>query len=82
MNLKRALFVLLATAVLLSGIVAQAPPEPTLGPSQPVREQNLDSSGWIAVHEQGTSDVNVVNGSLDVSGTVSVSNSQPSRTST
>jgi hypothetical protein len=34
---------------------APPPPQP-----QPVREQNLDSSGFIRVHEQGTANVNVV----------------------
>lgn len=32
----------------------------------PVREQNRDASGNIKVHEQGTADVNVTNGSLTV----------------
>ncbi len=39
-----------------------------------VREQNLDASGFIRVHEQGTANVNVTNGSLPVSGTVDVGN--------
>lgn len=39
-----------------------------------VREQNLDANGFIRVHEQGTSNVNVSNSSLPVSGTVSVGN--------
>jgi hypothetical protein len=47
----------------------------------PVREQNLDPSGNIKVHEQGTAavhelgtaNVNVTNGSIPVTGTVSVS---------
>jgi hypothetical protein len=47
----------------------------------PVREQNLDASGNIkvheqgtaAVHEQGTANVNVTNGSIPVTGTVNVS---------
>lgn len=29
-------------------------------PTQAVEEQNLDGSGFIAVHEQGTADVNVI----------------------
>jgi len=41
---------------------------------QPVREQNLDAGGYIRVHEQGTANVNVTNGSLPVSGTVNVGN--------
>jgi hypothetical protein len=32
----------------------------------PVREQNLDPDGHIKVHEQGTADVHVTNGSLRV----------------
>jgi hypothetical protein len=64
----------LAAAFLLAGLVTAAPPDPTPGPSQPVREQNLDPDGWIAVHEQGTAEVNVVGGSLSVSGSVSVDN--------
>jgi hypothetical protein len=34
-----------------------------------VGEQNLDASGFIRTHEQGTANVNVTNGSLPVSGT-------------
>lgn len=34
---------------------AKPPPE-----TQPVEEQNVDGSGFIAVHEQGTADVNIV----------------------
>ncbi len=33
----------------------------------PVREQNVDSNGAIRVHEQGTADVRVTNGSVPVS---------------
>lgn len=32
----------------------------------PVEEQNLDADGFIRVREQGTTDVNVVDGSVDV----------------
>jgi hypothetical protein len=32
----------------------------------PVREQNLDGSGNVKVHEQGTANVNVTNGSLSI----------------
>ena len=42
--------------------------------AQQVREQNLDGSGFIRAHEQGTANVNVTNGSLPVSGTVNVGN--------
>jgi hypothetical protein len=51
--------------------VGAAPPPPS---PQQVREQNLDGSGFIRVHEQGTANVNVTNGSLPVSGTVNVGN--------
>jgi len=51
---------------------AGAAPQPTQ--VQPVREQNLDAGGYIRVHEQGTANVNVTNGSLPVSGTVNVGN--------
>jgi len=47
----------LAQAVTVSNTPAQAVPE---------REQNLDARGNIKVHEQGTADVNVTNGSLKV----------------
>ena len=47
----------LAQAVTISNTPAQA---------VPVREQNLDARGNIKVHEQGTADVNVTNGSLKV----------------
>jgi hypothetical protein len=60
------------TIMLMSGVSAQ--PEPTPGPSQPVRERNLDVNGLIRVHEQGTANVNVANSQLTVSGTVSVDN--------
>ncbi len=36
---------------------AEAKPPPEV---QPVEEQNVDGSGFIAVHEQGVADVNVV----------------------
>jgi hypothetical protein len=42
--------------------------------AQQVREQNLDASGFIRTHEQGTANVNVTNGSLPVAGTVNVGN--------
>jgi hypothetical protein len=61
-----------AMAMLMSSVSAQ--PEPTPGPSQPVRERNLDVNGLIRVHEQGTANVNVANSQLTVSGTVSVDN--------
>ncbi len=50
---------------------AEAKPPPEV---QPVEEQNVDGSGYIAVHEQGVADVNVTNASLPVSGTVDVGN--------
>jgi hypothetical protein len=52
-----------AAALFVPG-VAWAPPGGGGGDagSAPVREQNLDSNGNIKVHEQGTANVNVVNG--------------------
>lgn len=38
----------------------------------PTKEQNLDASGYIKVHEQGIANVNVTNASIPVNGTVSV----------
>ncbi|MBI1885186.1 MAG: hypothetical protein HYS09_02545 [Chloroflexi bacterium] len=55
----------------LVGQAGAAPPPP---PETPVREQNLDGSGRIRVHEQGTADVNVTNASLPVTGTLDVGN--------
>ena len=52
----------------LSGSAGAAPS------AQQVREQNLDGSGFIRTHEQGTANVNVTNGSLPISGTVNVGN--------
>jgi hypothetical protein len=62
-----------AVTILLMGKVS-AQPEPVPGPSQPVREQNLDANRFIRVHEQGTANVNVANSQLTVGGTVSVDN--------
>ena len=45
--------------------VVWAQPDPRAGATTPVREQNLDGTGWIRVHEQGTA---------TVTGTVSVAN--------
>jgi hypothetical protein len=50
------------------------PPDPRPGATVPVREQNVDMDGWIAVHEQGTAAVDVTNSSLTVTGTVDVGN--------
>jgi hypothetical protein len=50
------------------------PPDPRPGATQPVRELNLDESGAIRVHEQGTAEVKVTNDSLAVAGTVDVAN--------
>jgi len=41
----------------------------------PVREQNLDGSGRIRVHEGGTASVNVTNSSVTVDGTVGIDQS-------
>lgn len=40
---------------------ADPPPDPVPGATKPVREQNLDANEWIAVHEQGTANVEVQN---------------------
>jgi hypothetical protein len=47
---------------IVTGVVF-AGPDPAPGIPLPVREQNLDASGWIKVHEQGTSQVT---GSIEV----------------
>jgi len=77
---------LLAAALLVaSPLVFAEKPDPVDNPPLQIREQNLDPTGWIAVHEQGTADVSisssteldvhVTNDTLDVSGsTVSVDN--------
>lgn len=71
-------------AVLLVGLIAgmvlvqpgsAAPPEEIPQPDTPVVEQNLDGDGYIAVHEQGTANVNVTGGSMSVGGTVSAAQS-------
>jgi hypothetical protein len=67
--MKKAVFVV---SVLTLGTVAgstafAAPPDPTPGATQPIREQNLDADGLIRVHEQGVADVNVTNDPLNVS---------------
>lgn len=53
-------------AAAVGGSVAVANPNPSAPPAQPVREQNVDASGAIRVHEQGTANVNVTNSSLPV----------------
>ena len=58
-------------AVAASQLSSSAGAAPT---AQQVREQNVDGSGFIRSHEQGTANVNVTNGSLRVSGTVNVGN--------
>ena len=54
---------------------AEGPPDPVPGATKPVREQNLDANEWIAVHEQGTANVEVQNDEtnpipVDVQGTI------------
>lgn len=46
------------------------PPPAETPPPMPVLEQNLDSNGWIKVHEQGTAKVDIQNSSLDVNATI------------
>jgi hypothetical protein len=85
--MKKAIFVVtVLTLGTLAGTAATgyaAPPDPTSGATQPIREQNLDDDGLIRVHEQGVADVNVTNDllnvsvgneTLNVSGEVEVSN--------
>jgi len=71
-------------AVLVVGLIggmmlvqpgSAAPPSPVPAPDMPVAEQNLDSSGYIAIHEQGTADVNVTGGNMTVGGTVAATQS-------
>ena len=75
--------ILIAVAILEAGgiitafVSSQIVPRHEAGAAptaQQVREQNLDGSGFIRVHEQSTANVNVTNGSLPVSGTVNVGN--------
>ena len=71
-----AVLAILGVFALLHTTTAQVPqvPDPHEGASTPVREQNIDGSGWIKVHEQGQANGHVTNASLPVSGEVSVSN--------
>jgi hypothetical protein len=78
--------VLAAVLLIASPCLIADKPDPNVpNPPLQVLEYNVDSNGWIAVHEQGTADVsilssteldvNVTNDTLDVSGsTVEVSN--------
>ena len=52
---------MLITALLLisSPLWAGAKPDPVPNPPLQVREANVDGDGWIAVHEQGTANVEV-----------------------
>jgi hypothetical protein len=74
-NLRRIFVLLLILAVgaligtMLVGTVSAGQPGPPGGLE--VAEQNLDSGGHIAVHEQGTADVNITNeAALSVTGSV------------
>jgi hypothetical protein len=72
-------FGLLVAGLGLAGMLFRTPatagpPDPTQGATQPVREQNLDDTGLIRVHEQGVADVNVTNTPLDVQGSVDIAN--------
>lgn len=59
--------VALMSALTLFGVgTSAAGPDPTPGPSQPVREQNLDANGFIRVHEQGVAQTEVTNDNLNV----------------
>src|SRR5207244_8133305 len=71
------LIVLAAVGIVSAFAAGQLIPSHNAGAAptvQQVREQNLDGSGLIRVHEQGTANVNLINGSLPVSGTVNVGN--------
>jgi len=59
--MKRILL-LVVILLLVSPAVLAEKPDPT-APNRPlqVKEFNVDGNGWIAVHEQGTADVNVLN---------------------
>ena len=57
---------LLASLSLFGVAASTAGPDPTPGPSQPVREQNLDADGFIRVHEQGVAKTEVTNSNLNV----------------
>ena len=75
---------LLATGLFTYVAVADKPNPNVPNPPLQVLEHNVDASGWIAVHEQGTADVEIVNTSsidvnvtntpLPVTGTVTVDN--------
>jgi hypothetical protein len=54
-------------ATTLFGVgTSAAGPDPTPGPPLPVREQNLDASGFIRVHEQGVAKSEITNSNLNV----------------
>ena len=55
-----ALIVGVAIGFTLTATVFEAEAKPPPPGPQPVEEQNLDASGFIAVHEQGVADVNVL----------------------
>ena len=61
--------ILIATAVILlvsPNVIFAGKPDPSVpNPPLQVLEHNIDGNGWIAVHEQGTADVNVTGGSID-----------------
>jgi hypothetical protein len=56
----------------IAGAAGEKQARPTAQPTQTVREQNLDTNGFIRTHEQGTADVNVTNATVPVSGSVDV----------
>ena len=75
MKLFQFLVVVLLVASYSVQAQEEAPPDPTPGATKPVREQNLDANDWIAVHEQGTANVEVQNDEtnpipVDIQGTV------------
>ena len=70
------LTMLTAVLVLVSySVVAGTKPDPVPNPPLQVREANVDTDGWIAVHEQGEVDVNVIGGQFD--GNVTIDSMPP-----
>ena len=56
----------LAGSLTLFRISSSAPPDPAPGTPIPVRDQNLDGSGFIRVHEQGVAQSEITNSNLNV----------------
>lgn len=66
MSMKKiAVVTMLAVGIVGSPVIADKP-DPVNNPPLQVREANVDSDDWIAVHEQGVADVRVTEGQIDV----------------